>query len=1087
MDITIPTSLPSVSTLITKVKSLNLEANSSLAVLIDKGWFALTRPQWPQPKVQPQSRAAEPQQSQPKPSNLTHAHLPPRNMVRSEPPQIHSVSPRKNPYSRNPDIDLTDSDSCQRNTVESTFPKSSQLGNTSTNQTFTSINNLPITVPPSVFGGSRSCKIDDYNSQVSAEYGSATSQSTSIWSSTDFPWHKQLSQLNKDLFGHSTFRMHQREIINASLSNHDCFVLMPTGGGKTLCYVLSAVIGAGLTVVFSPLVSLIHDQVAALEASDIPAAKLDSSVDTEKYRQVYKNCMDGNIRLLYVCPERLARSNSFIKMLQDLYKQNKLRAFIIDEAHCVSQWGHDFRPDYMELRKLKQLFPNIPITALTATASDRVRENVCSCLQLNKPILFKQSFNRPNLYYEVRAKARNGRRSTNEEKSANNYYVDDMIDFIKTQHPRHCGIVYGYSVKECESMYEALKQAGLSVSLYHGKLTHEQRTQSQLKWSNDEVRIMIGTVAFGMGINKPDVRFVIHCTMPKSVECFYQEAGRAGRDGRNADTIIYYSYSDKARLEWLIRKEVEGPTARDPIVVDANVEKLRSMVAYCEDTVTCRRVQTLAYLGESFDPSKCNEFCDNCRDRATTPTTTEDVTIVAKHICNIIQEVTSINRREEIKECTLIDIYRGSKNRAVINAKYDKLAQYGLGKSRKNVDLTRILHECIRLSILKEVSRPVPNSPYNQTIQHIVLGSRAQDCLKGKCIVQLAFRTSKHGSSENRKNDAHLSEVSEDTRQKQAPARNKKTKVTKSSKKVSIRVNVDVNDTPHEVVTIREGSYTEEELIEMEGDDSNMPKPLNRNRKSSQNQTKEYTGQNNNTESKFEDDDDDDEESQCILSGELREELVLELQRTRHSLASSLEVRDFTIMSQEAMMYMARLLPVNMDQMSDVPLVGSARARKHGRAFLDTIHNFLLRQSNQMRINLPNDKRTAMYKFKGISDPGQTVSSIEEIPTDSYRNQPVYRLDQYRRQPTQSPPKISKPQSTTKPFTPSASSTVPSPMIPHNLYVHSAYTPVIQHPYYSPKKVLLSPNLLMLPIQMNNIQWYSRCITILLYHPNVYP
>uniref|UniRef100_A0A803LN05 DNA 3'-5' helicase n=1 Tax=Chenopodium quinoa TaxID=63459 RepID=A0A803LN05_CHEQI len=514
------------------------------------------------------------------------------------------------------------------------------------------------------------------------------------WSSWDFPWTKNLEANNKKVFGNHSFRPNQREIINATMSGHDVFVLMPTGGGKSLTYQLPALVCPGVTLVVSPLVSLIQDQIMHLVQANIPAAYLSANMEWSEQQEILRElCTDScRYKLLYVTPEKIAKSDVFLRHLEKLYSLDLLARIVIDEAHCVSQWGHDFRPDYQSLGILKQKFPATPVLALTATATAVVKEDVVQALGLANCIVFRQSFNRPNLSYSVIPKTKK--------------CVEEINKFIRENHYDECGIIYCLSRMDCEKVAEQLQECGHKAAFYHGSMDAAQRAFVQKQWSKDEINIICATVAFGMGINKPDVRFVIHHSIPKSVEGYHQECGRAGRDGLRSSCVLFYSYSDYIRVKHMLSQGVIEQSAFTPAhnrlnmpnsgrIIETNMENLQRMVSYCENDVDCRRLLQLAHFGENFDPAHCIKTCDNCSK--TRCSIEKDMTLVATQLVELVKST-----GQQHSSAHILEVFRGSLSQYVKKYKHNTLKLHGAGKGLAKGEASRVLRHLVVENILVE-------------------------------------------------------------------------------------------------------------------------------------------------------------------------------------------------------------------------------------------------------------------------------------------------------------------------------------------------------------------------------------------------
>ena len=484
-----------------------------------------------------------------------------------------------------------------------------------------------------------------------------------------------LSALKKH-FGYDQFRPLQREIIEDALAGRDVFVLMPTGGGKSLCFQLPALMRDGLTIVVSPLIALMKDQVDALQTSGIPATYLNSTLNREEAKARWRGLHRGEYRMLYVAPERLMLDTFLERALNWDIAQ-----FAIDEAHCISEWGHDFRPEYRELKKLRKHLPDVPIMALTATATERVRADIIKELNLRDPRAYVASFNRPNLTYRVIPKTA---------------AYEQLLAFIRSR-PNDSGIIYCASRKSTESLARHLNEDGISAKPYHAGLTNAERTKHQDAFLRDDVRVITATIAFGMGINKPNVRFVVHYDLPKNLESYYQETGRAGRDGLPSECVLLFSPGDVAKqLHFIDEKtEKEARIAR---------AQLQQMVHYAE-TRECRRATLLEYFGETY-PAKHDDVDASDRFRVRVATTacsrarhsTEHV-----HAQKFLSCVYRIHSRHGFGFGLghVVDVLRGADTEAIRQRGHNELSTYGIGGELKRAEWQAIGRELLRLGLVE--------------------------------------------------------------------------------------------------------------------------------------------------------------------------------------------------------------------------------------------------------------------------------------------------------------------------------------------------------------------------------------------------
>jgi len=471
----------------------------------------------------------------------------------------------------------------------------------------------------------------------------------------------------KHHFGFDAFRPLQEAIVGDVLSGRDVFALLPTGGGKSLCFQLPAVMREGLTVVVSPLIALMKDQVDAMVTAGIPATYLNSTLDAEEARSRLRGLHQGAYRLLYLAPERLGLPH----VMGDLAAWNVTR-FAIDEAHCISEWGHDFRPEYRRLAELRRSFPSVPILALTATATDRVRSDIVASLELRDPSVYVASFNRPNLSYSVVPK---------------NNTFSELVAFIRKR-KKESGIIYAASRRQTESLAEKLTKAGISALPYHAGLEPRVRSYNQDRFVRDDVSVICATVAFGMGINKPNVRYVVHYDVPKNLESYYQETGRAGRDGLAADCLLYFSAGDAAKLLGFIQEKDERERA-------LALEGLRAMQHYAE-SARCRRAVLLGHFGETLPEGACTG-CDNCLS----PRASFDGTVAAQKLLSTVVRVRQASGFS-VGLNHLADVLVGRETEKVRAWYHDSVSTFGIGKEFGRTYWLAIGRELVRLGLLRQ-------------------------------------------------------------------------------------------------------------------------------------------------------------------------------------------------------------------------------------------------------------------------------------------------------------------------------------------------------------------------------------------------
>ncbi|MBU4231266.1 MAG: DNA helicase RecQ [Proteobacteria bacterium] len=494
----------------------------------------------------------------------------------------------------------------------------------------------------------------------------------------------------KTHFGFDQFRPLQEEIIGCVMAQKDAFVLMPTGAGKSLCFQLPALKMPGVTLVISPLIALMKDQVDALKADGIPAEFINSTLTRAEIDRIQTQALRGEIKILYAAPERLT-----IPEFQLFLQKIVVSLIAIDESHCISEWGHDFRPDYRNLKMLRNMFPAVPVMALTATATQKVREDIISQLSLEKAKIFTSSFNRPNLSYAVLPKK-------------NSY--DHLINIFR-EHRDEAAIIYCFSRKDTEHLAADLRQEGFKALPYHAGLESDERRTNQEKFIRDEAQIIVATIAFGMGIDKPDVRLVIHYHLPKSIEGYYQETGRAGRDGLPSRCILFYSAADAIKQQYFIRQiEDEGERKNA-------YRKLDQMVEYSE-LATCRRSHLLAYFGENYNQERC-DGCDICFS----PQEDFDATIVSQKIMSAI-----IRTGQRFGINYIIDVLVGAKNKKILERDHHELSVYGIVDDFSKEDLRRIVSQLVLKNLIVKNGDEYPI---------LELSPRGQDFLKQREEIRL--------------------------------------------------------------------------------------------------------------------------------------------------------------------------------------------------------------------------------------------------------------------------------------------------------------------------------------------------------------